>query len=57
MLASNARVGGINHLDGKNLPSKTAITGITIDLLRRLLPVLFSTGRCSFPKSGARLRR
>ena len=30
LLASYARVGGINHLDGKNLPSKTAITGITL---------------------------
>jgi hypothetical protein len=57
LLASNARVGGINYLDGTNLPSKTAITGITIDLLRRLLPVLFSTGRRSFSKSGSRLRR
>ena len=41
LLASYARVGGINHLDGKNLPSKTAITGITIDLLRLLFPGFF----------------
>lgn len=41
LLASYARVGGINHLDGKNLPSKTAIAGITTDLLRLLFPGFF----------------
>ncbi|MDB6024695.1 MAG: Serine acetyltransferase [Verrucomicrobiales bacterium] len=41
MLASYARVGGINHLDGKNLPSKSAIASITIDLLRLLFPGFF----------------
>ncbi len=41
LLASYARAGGINHLDGKNLPSKTAITGITQDLLRLLFPGFF----------------
>ncbi len=41
LLVSYARVGGINHLDGKNLPSKTAIAGITADLLRLLFPGFF----------------
>lgn len=41
LLASYARIGGINHLDGKNLPSKTAIAGITVDLLRLLFPGFF----------------
>ena len=41
LLASYARLGGINHLDGKNLPSKTAIAGITVDLLRLLFPGFF----------------
>ncbi len=41
MLASYARVGGINHLDGKNLPSKSAICSITVDLLRLLFPGFF----------------
>jgi len=41
LIASYARVGGINHLDGKNLPSKTAIAGITVDLLRLLFPGFF----------------
>jgi serine O-acetyltransferase len=41
LVASYARVGGINHLDGKNLPSKSAITTITIDLLRLLFPGFF----------------
>ena len=35
LVASYARVGGINHLDGKNLPSKRAIAAITQDLLDR----------------------
>ena len=41
LVASYARVGGINHLDGKNLPSKRAITAITHDLLRLLFPGFF----------------
>ena len=41
LVASYARVGGINHLDGKNLPSKTAIKAITQDLLRLLFPGFF----------------
>jgi len=41
LLASYARAGGINHLDGKNLPSKTAICDITLDLLRLLFPGFF----------------
>ena len=41
MISSYARSGGINHLDGKNLPSKRAITCITIDLLRLLFPGFF----------------
>jgi serine O-acetyltransferase len=41
LVASYAREGGINHLDGKNLPSKRAITNITIDLLRLLFPGFF----------------
>jgi serine O-acetyltransferase len=41
LLASYARVGGINHLDGKNLPSKIAIAAITTDLLRLLFPGFF----------------
>ena len=41
LVASYARVGGINHLDGKNLPSKRVITDITCDLLRLLFPGFF----------------
>lgn len=41
LVASYARVGGINHLDGKNLPSKRAIAVITQDLLRLLFPGFF----------------
>lgn len=41
LIASYAQVGGINHLDGKNLPSKRAITAITQDLLRLLFPGFF----------------
>jgi len=38
LIASYAKVGGINHLDGKNLPSKRGVTSITCDLLRLLFP-------------------
>jgi len=41
LIASYARKGGINHLDGKNLPSKTAIGSITCELLRLLFPGFF----------------
>jgi serine O-acetyltransferase len=41
LIVSYARAGGINHLDGKNLPSKTVIAAITVDLLRLLFPGFF----------------
>jgi len=41
LVASYAQFGGINHLDGKNLPSKRAIMSITQDLLRLLFPGFF----------------
>ena len=41
LIASYASVGGINHLDGKNLPSKHAIADITVNLLRLLFPGFF----------------
>jgi serine O-acetyltransferase len=41
LVASYAKAGGINHLDGKNLPSKRAVTAITSDLLRLLFPGFF----------------
>ena len=41
LVASYAKAGGINHLDGKNLPSKRAVTAITCDLLRLLFPGFF----------------
>ncbi len=41
LVASYCRVGGINHLDGKNLPSKRAIALMTMDLLRLLFPGFF----------------
>jgi serine O-acetyltransferase len=41
LVASYARLGGINHLDGKNLPSKRIVTDITCDLLRLLFPGFF----------------
>src|SRR6185437_2387213 len=41
LIASYATAGGINHLDGKNLPSKRAITNITVNLLRLLFPGFF----------------
>lgn len=41
LLASYASVGGINHLDGTNLPSKHAIALVTVDLLRLVFPGYF----------------
>lgn len=41
LVASYAELGGINHLDGKNLPSKKGIALITCDLLRLLFPGFF----------------
>lgn len=41
LMASYANVGGINHLDGKNLPSKRAVGDITVNLLRLLFPGFF----------------
>jgi len=41
LVASYNDAGGINHIDGKNLPSKRAIAAITIDLLRLLFPGFF----------------
>jgi serine O-acetyltransferase len=41
LLDSYRQVGGINHLDGKNLPSKRAVAAITRDLLRLLFPGFF----------------
>jgi serine O-acetyltransferase len=40
-MESYSREGGINHMDGKNLPSKRAIADITVDLLRLLFPGFF----------------
>ena len=41
LIASYARVGGINRMDAGNLPSKTAIAQITENLLRLLFPGFF----------------
>ena len=41
LVASYAKVGGINHVDGVNLPSKTTISHISRQLLRLLFPGFF----------------
>jgi serine O-acetyltransferase len=41
LLDSYRSVGGINHLDGKNLPSRQAIGRISSELLRLLFPGFF----------------
>lgn len=41
LLASYRQHGGINHLDGVNLPSKGAVVDITQDLLRVVFPGFF----------------
>jgi serine O-acetyltransferase len=42
LLDSYQTLGGINHLDGKNLPSRQAVGRITSDLLRLLFPGFFN---------------
>jgi serine O-acetyltransferase len=41
LLASYSHHGGINHLDGINLPSKASVADITRDLLRLVFPGFF----------------
>jgi serine O-acetyltransferase len=41
LVDSYTKLGGINHVDGKNLPSKCAIAAITCDLLSLLFPGFF----------------
>lgn len=41
LIESYALTGGINHIDGKNLPSKRSVAEITVDLLRLLFPGFF----------------
>ncbi len=43
LLESYTSCGGINHLEGKNLPSRAAIAELTQDLLRLLLPGFWET--------------
>ncbi len=44
LLASYQEIGGINHLDGANLPSKGAIASLCGDLLKILFPGFFEEG-------------
>lgn len=41
LIRSYQELGGINHLDGHNLPSRTGVVSITVDLLRLLYPGFF----------------
>jgi len=41
LIESYRELGGINHLDGRNLPSRTGVVSITVDLLRLLYPGFF----------------
>src|ERR1044071_7959946 len=41
LLSSYEELGGINHLDGANLPSKCAIASLCSDLLQILFPGFF----------------
>ncbi|MFN5961124.1 MAG: serine O-acetyltransferase EpsC [Verrucomicrobiota bacterium] len=41
LLASYRELGGINHLDGANLPSKCAVSALCSDLLKILFPGFF----------------
>jgi len=41
LLASYRQHGGINHLDGANLPSRAGVVAVTMDLLRLVFPGFF----------------
>jgi len=41
LVGSYAKTGGINHLDGKNLPSKRVVAALALDLVRLLFPGFF----------------
>src|SRR5512142_1005033 len=41
LLDSYCIVGGINHVDGKNLPSKQVVAQVTADILRLIFPGFF----------------
>ncbi len=41
LLTSYSQLGGINHVDCKNLPSKRGVALLTVDLLRLLFPGFF----------------
>ena len=41
LLDSYHRVGGINHVDGRNLPSKAVVAQMTQTVLRLLFPGFF----------------
>jgi len=51
--ASYVREGGMNDVDGKNLPSKHAVATITIDLLRLLFPGFFDEKPIHLSEIGA----
>jgi serine O-acetyltransferase len=53
LMASYVREGGINHVEGKNLPSKHAIAEITADMLRLLFPGFFDDKLIHFSEIGA----
>jgi serine O-acetyltransferase len=53
LMTSYVEAGGINHVDGKNLPSKHAIAEITLDLLRLLFPGFFDERPVCFSELGA----
>ena len=53
LMASYVREGGINHVDGKNLPSKHAVGNITLDLLRLLFPGFFDENPIHLSDIGA----
>jgi serine O-acetyltransferase len=43
LLASYAKTGGINHLDGKNLPSQDSVNALARDVMHLLFPGFFES--------------
>jgi serine O-acetyltransferase len=57
LLASYARDGGINHLDGVNLPAQSSVNQLAVDCMHLLFPGFFEESRLTKDAAGALISR
>jgi serine O-acetyltransferase len=57
LLASYAKDGGINHLDGVNLPAQPSINQLAVDCMHLLFPGFFEESRLTKNAAGALVSR